>query len=163
MFAIIGIFIGQQKSTLNTNQICSCDPFNLSHFKSVLLSRNSVHFQLCHVLLEIVVYRQVTCSAGPGLAIRVICASEMYKDKDFFETAIILRLISTFAKAIQQVNPSFHPQQALTCHATTKYIFKGTGQYGVADTKAYALKDVTKQIYKLCASPAIWSEILELS
>ncbi|KAI0212516.1 GMP synthase [glutamine-hydrolyzing] [Lamellibrachia satsuma] len=39
---------------------------------------------------------------GPGLAIRVICASEMYKEKDYSETAIILRLIVTFAKANKQ-------------------------------------------------------------
>ncbi|KAK2180280.1 hypothetical protein NP493_448g02000 [Ridgeia piscesae] len=39
---------------------------------------------------------------GPGLAIRVICAADLYKEKDFSETAIILRLIVTFARANKQ-------------------------------------------------------------
>ncbi len=41
---------------------------------------------------------------GPGLAIRVICAEEPYREKDFAETQIILKNITDYANAIKKVN-----------------------------------------------------------
>ncbi|CAH1773036.1 unnamed protein product [Owenia fusiformis] len=39
---------------------------------------------------------------GPGLAIRVICASEPYREKDFAETKIILKIIVDFSNSIKK-------------------------------------------------------------
>jgi len=41
---------------------------------------------------------------GPGLAIRVICAEEPYIEKDFGETAIMLRVITDFHNSIKKPN-----------------------------------------------------------
>ena len=41
--------------------------------------------------------------AGPGLAIRVICAEEPYMERDFAETGIILRIIADFSNAVKKV------------------------------------------------------------
>lgn len=42
--------------------------------------------------------------AGPGLAIRVICAEEPYMCKDFAETAVIIKFIVDFAQASKTVS-----------------------------------------------------------
>ncbi len=42
-------------------------------------------------------------SLGPGLAIRVICAEEPYREKDFAETQIILKNIIDYANAVKKV------------------------------------------------------------
>ena len=41
--------------------------------------------------------------AGPGLAIRVLCATEPYMERDYAETAIILKIIVDYANAIKKV------------------------------------------------------------
>ena len=62
------------------------------------------------------------CTAGPGLAIRVICAADLYKEKDFSETAIILRLIVTFARANKQVKTLLLFLQVLmACYCRPKF------------------------------------------
>ena len=43
---------------------------------------------------------------GPGLAIRVICAEDAYKEKDFAETQVILKTILDYANAIKKVSKS---------------------------------------------------------
>lgn len=45
----------------------------------------------------------VMCVAGPGLAIRVICADEPYICKDFAETNNILKIITDFSASIKKV------------------------------------------------------------
>ena len=41
--------------------------------------------------------------SGPGLAIRVICAEDSYREKDFAETQVILKTILDYANAIKKV------------------------------------------------------------
>lgn len=41
---------------------------------------------------------------GPGLAIRVICAEEPYMEKDFGETAIMLRVLTDFHNSVKKPN-----------------------------------------------------------
>lgn len=41
---------------------------------------------------------------GPGLAVRILCADEPYIEKDFNETTILLKLIVTYAVALQKVS-----------------------------------------------------------
>lgn len=43
------------------------------------------------------------CVAGPGLAIRVICADEPYICKDFAETNNILKIITDFSASVKKV------------------------------------------------------------
>ena len=40
---------------------------------------------------------------GPGLAIRVLCAEEPYCERDFAETALMLKIITEFAAAVHTV------------------------------------------------------------
>lgn len=41
--------------------------------------------------------------AGPGLAIRVICAEEAYMCKDFAETSILLKFLMDFSNSVKTV------------------------------------------------------------
>lgn len=41
--------------------------------------------------------------AGPGLAIRVICAEEPYVCKDFPETNNILKIVADFSASVKKV------------------------------------------------------------
>jgi len=41
--------------------------------------------------------------AGPGLAIRVICAEEPYMEKDFAETSNMLKTIVDYSNAVKKV------------------------------------------------------------
>lgn len=43
------------------------------------------------------------CFAGPGLAIRVICAEEPYVCKDFPETNNILKIVADFSASVKKV------------------------------------------------------------
>lgn len=45
-------------------------------------------------------------SAGPGLAIRVLCAEEPYMCKDFAETAVVIKFIVDFGQASKTVSVS---------------------------------------------------------
>lgn len=42
-------------------------------------------------------------AAGPGLAIRVICAEEPYVCKDFPETNNILKIVADFSASVKKV------------------------------------------------------------
>ncbi len=46
--------------------------------------------------------------AGPGLAIRVICAEEPYMERDFAETRILLKIITDYANASRKVGLTKH-------------------------------------------------------
>lgn len=41
---------------------------------------------------------------GPGLAVRVICAEEPYMEKDFSETAVLVKVVVNYANALQRVS-----------------------------------------------------------
>lgn len=43
---------------------------------------------------------------GPGLAVRVICAEEPYMEKDFSETAVLVKVVVNYANALQRVSPN---------------------------------------------------------
>ena len=52
---------------------------------------------------------------GPGLAIRVICAEQLYQEKEFSITSIMLRLIVEYSTEHTQVNHNYtppHPPQS---------------------------------------------------
>lgn len=40
---------------------------------------------------------------GPGLAVRILCADAPYIERDFNETAVILKVIVTYSTAVQKV------------------------------------------------------------
>ncbi|KAL3312120.1 hypothetical protein Ciccas_009295 [Cichlidogyrus casuarinus] len=44
---------------------------------------------------------------GPGLAIRVICATEAFVDRDFLETTSLIKMISGYASMSQKVSHTF--------------------------------------------------------
>lgn len=53
-------------------------------------------------LLFSIIFFQL-CVAGPGLAIRVICAEEPYVCKDFPETNNILKIVADFSASVKKV------------------------------------------------------------
>lgn len=53
------------------------------------------------LLFDIMLFQ--LCIAGPGLAIRVICAEEPYVCKDFPETNNILKIVADFSASVKKV------------------------------------------------------------
>lgn len=44
-------------------------------------------------------------SAGPGLAVRVLCGEEPYMEKDFSETSVMVKIIVDYSNALNKVPP----------------------------------------------------------
>ena len=44
---------------------------------------------------------------GPGLAIRILCQSEPYLEKDFAETQVLCRLVVNYGSMVEKVRLSF--------------------------------------------------------
>ena len=42
-------------------------------------------------------------SIGPGLAIRVLCANMVYMEPDFYETSLLLKILTNFSASVNLV------------------------------------------------------------
>ena len=91
---------------------------------------------------------------GPGLAIRILCASEPYMEKDFAETQVLCRLVVNFSEMLEKDHALLNRITEITseeerrrlCEVSSKQKFKATllpirtvGVQGDGRTYSYAV------------------------
>lgn len=71
---------------------------------------------------------------GPGLAIRVICASEPYMEKDFSETSVLAKVIVSYAASLKRQHPLIGRIQKATGQDDQQFLLRVGEQYKLVAT-----------------------------
>lgn len=71
---------------------------------------------------------------GPGLAIRVICASEPYAEKDFSETSVLVKVIVSYAASLERQHPLISRIQRATSEEEQQFLVRVGEQYKLTST-----------------------------
>lgn len=71
---------------------------------------------------------------GPGLAIRVICATEPYMEKDFSETSVLAKVIVSYASSLERQHPLISRIQRATSEDEQQFLVKIGENYKLTST-----------------------------
>lgn len=71
---------------------------------------------------------------GPGLAIRVICATEPYMEKDFSETSVLVKVIVSYAASLERQHPLISRIQSATSEEEQQFLVRVGEQYKLTST-----------------------------
>ncbi|UYV82071.1 GMPS [Cordylochernes scorpioides] len=71
---------------------------------------------------------------GPGLAVRVICATEPYMEKDFSETSVLVKVIVDYANSLQKKHALINRVQAGTSEDERQFLMTVSQKYQLFPT-----------------------------